>query len=177
MKKSGSLLLCFLLLLALITVGCGQKKDAEPTVATMTAGKTYGTGAKSFAFSVTDPEGNETAVTVKTDKQYVGEALLELGLIAGEDSSFGLYVKTVNGVTLDYDKDGKYWALYVDGEYALTGVDTTEVVDGSAYAFVAESYPIQKNPDHLHFRRLVGIFHMSAVGSHRTGIRSIPESK
>ena len=138
MKKSGSLLLCFLLLLALITVGCGQKKDVEPTVATMTAGKTYGTGAKSFAFSVTDHEGNETAVTVKTDKQYVGEALLELGLIAGEDSSFGLYVKTVNGVTLDYDKDGKYWALYVDGEYALTGVDTTEVVDGSAYAFVAE---------------------------------------
>ena len=45
-----------------------------------------------------------------------------MGLIAGEDSDYGLYVKTVNGVTVDYDTDGKYWAFYVDGEYAATDV-------------------------------------------------------
>ena len=60
---------------------------------------------------------------------------MELGLIAGDDSEYGLYVKTVNGVTLDYDKDGKYWAFYINGEYASTGVDSTDITAGAEYAF------------------------------------------
>ena len=68
----------------------------------------------------------------------VGAALLSLGLIAGEDSEYGLYVKTVNGVTVDYDTDGKYWAFYVDGEYAATGVDSTDITAGATYTFKAE---------------------------------------
>ena len=63
---------------------------------------------------------------------------MELGLISGEESQYGLYVKTVNGITLDYDKDGKYWAFYIGGEYAVTGVDTTEITAGSTYTFKAE---------------------------------------
>ena len=59
-------------------------------------------------------------------------------LIAGEDSEYGLYVKTVNGVTVDYDTDGKYWAFYVDGEYAATGVDSTDITAGATYTFKAE---------------------------------------
>lgn len=56
----------------------------------------------------------------------------------GEDSEYGLYVKTVNGVTVDYDQDGKYWAFYVDGEYAATGVDSTDITAGATYTFKAE---------------------------------------
>ena len=67
-----------------------------------------------------------------------GKALLDQGVIAGEDSSYGLYVKTVNGITLDYDTDGMYWAFYINGEYAQTGVDATGVEDGAVYAFRAE---------------------------------------
>ena len=47
-------------------------------------------------------------------------------------------MKTVNGITLDYDKDGKYWAFYVDGEYATSGVDSTPITDGASYALKAE---------------------------------------
>ena len=46
--------------------------------------------------------------------------------------------KTVNGVTVDYDTDGKYWAFYVDGEYAATGVDSTDITAGATYTFKAE---------------------------------------
>ena len=53
-------------------------------------------------------------------------------------SSYGLYVKTVNGITLDYDTDGMYWAFYINGEYVQTGVDATGVEDGAVYAFRAE---------------------------------------
>ena len=78
------------------------------------------------------------ALALSTGEKTVGAALLSLGLIAGEDSEFGLYVKTVNGVTVDYDKDGKYWAFYVDGEYAATGVDSTDITAGATYTFKAE---------------------------------------
>ena len=86
--------------------------------------------------------GNDAASTATTtddtDEKTVGAALQKLGLIAGDDSEYGLYVKTVNGVTVDYDKDGKYWAFYIDGEYAQTGVDSTDVTAGSTYTFKVE---------------------------------------
>ena len=47
-------------------------------------------------------------------------------------------MKTVNGVTADYDKDGTYWAFYINGEYAMSGVDTTAVEEGATYAFKVE---------------------------------------
>ena len=46
--------------------------------------------------------------------------------------------KTVNGMTADYDKDGVYWAFYIDGEYTMTGVDATNITDGAQYAFRME---------------------------------------
>ena len=91
-----------------------------------------------YLFQVIDGEGNETAVTVSTDADTVGAALAELGIVAGEDSDFGLYVKTVNNVTADYDTDGSYWAFYIDGEYASTGVDATEINEDAVYTFQVE---------------------------------------
>lgn len=41
-------------------------------------------------------------------------------------------------MTADYDKDGVYWAFYIDGEYAMTGVDATNITDGARYAFRME---------------------------------------
>ena len=101
-------------------------------------GKNSGLGEKTFAFQVTDDEGNVTSVTVSTDAETVGEALEELGIIAGDESEWGLYVKTINGITADYDTDGSYWAFYIDGEYAMTGVDATEIDEDAVYAFAIE---------------------------------------
>lgn len=93
---------------------------------------------KTFDFTVVFVDGSSKTYTIKTTKTTVGEALLGAGLIAGEDSQYGLYVKTVDGITLDYDKDGKYWAFYVDGKYAPKGVDQTEIEEGKLYSFKAE---------------------------------------
>lgn len=142
MKKTSrflSLILCVVLVaaMALTAVGCG-KKDNATADGTFVSGATLGDGATTFTLEVVDQEANTVTATVKTDEETVGAALLALGVIAGEDSEYGLYVKTVNGITLDYDTDGKYWAFYIDGEYAMTGVDSTDVVDGSTYKFAAE---------------------------------------
>ena len=92
----------------------------------------------SFTVVTTDLEGNETTHKIKTEAATVGEALIEEGLIAGDPSDYGLYITTVNGSTLDWDKDGKYWAFYINGEHAQTGVDTTNVEDGAVYTFKPE---------------------------------------
>lgn len=97
-----------------------------------------GEGAVQFAFTVVDKDGNETAFEIHTDKEIVGEALLDLELIAGDDGAYGLYVKTVNGITADYDTDQTCWAFYVDGEYATSGVDTTPIEEGKTYTFKVE---------------------------------------
>ena len=81
---------------------------------------------------------NETDFEIHTDQKTVGDALLEQNLIEGDESDYGLYVKTVNGITADYDTDGSYWAFYVNGEYAQTGVDSTPVEEGSTYSFKVE---------------------------------------
>ena len=85
-----------------------------------------------------DGAGQETRFQIRTDETTVGAALLKLGLIAGDQGQYGLYVKTVNGITVDYDTDGRYWAFYVDGEYASTGVDDTQAVQGGTYSFQVE---------------------------------------
>lgn len=94
-----------------------------------------GEGETHFMFEVIDAEDNVTYFNVSTDAATVGEALVDCGLIEGEDSEYGLYVKTVNGITADYDVDQTYWAFYVGGEYATTGVDSTEIEDGNTYSF------------------------------------------
>ena len=38
----------------------------------------------------------------------------------------------------DYDKDGTYWAFYINGEYASTGVDSTTIKEGDSYSFKQE---------------------------------------
>lgn len=140
--RALSLLLCVLLFAAAWTcTGCGKQQEtdasSEADVQVKDA-ESIGEGAKSFYFEATDPEGNTKAYLVHTDEESVGAALLALDLIAGEDSAYGLYVKTVLGTTVDFDKDGKYWAFYIDGEYAMTGVDATEITEGAVYAFRAE---------------------------------------
>lgn len=68
----------------------------------------------------------------------MGEALEDVGLLVGEEGEFGLYVKAVNGIPLDFDKDGLYWAFYENGSYAMTGVDMTEIAPDTVYSFKAD---------------------------------------
>ena len=94
---------------------------------------------KTFTVEVVDKDGAMTTVTVKTDLETVGEVLQEAGMLQGEAGPYGLYIKTVNGITADYETDGTYWAFYVDGEYAMAGVDMTESADGAVYTLQVET--------------------------------------
>ncbi len=146
LKKLLSFTVCFVLIaaIALCMTGCNGKTDTDSSSVSTGTGSSavestvIGKGEKSFDFTVTDVDGKKAAFKVNTDKSTVGDALLELELIAGDKGDYGLYVKTVNGITLDYDKDGKYWAFYENGSYAQKGVDLTEITEGASYEFKAE---------------------------------------
>ncbi len=141
--KSKITLVVSIMLIAAMAItfsACGTAEETAVSSVTETVSQTVkelGKGATQFTFIVNDGE-NETEFLINTDKKTVGEALLDLKLIAGDQSEYGLYVKTVNGVTVDYDKDKAYWAFYIDGEYAQTGVDATQIEAGKTYTFKVE---------------------------------------
>ncbi len=130
-KKIALAVICIFLLL--LSCGCGPKMSENDGSARIDS-EVMGRGEKSFTFSVTDTEGNTVTCTVRTDKNTVGQALTELNLIAGELGPYGLYVKTVTGITLDFDRDGKYWAFYEGDSSAAQGVDSTNIVNGASYS-------------------------------------------
>lgn len=136
MKRFLALFLSALMLLSLVGCNSGAGQTAGNKV--IENGATIGEGEKSFVTEVVDADGNTVKFTVQTNEKTVGEALQKLGVIDGEEGDYGLYIKTVNGITADYNKDGVYWAFYVDGEYAMTGADMTDVVDGTVYTFRVE---------------------------------------
>lgn len=153
-----SLVLLFALIaaIALSLVAC-DNKDVADTSAETTAENTtaeavtsddteapaepsateVGEGQTEFTFNVKFADGTTRSYLVKTDKTTVGAALLDAELIEGDNSEYGLYVKKVCGEEHDYNTDGSYWSFYINGEYAMTGVDSTAVTAGEVYSFEA----------------------------------------
>lgn len=124
-KRILSVILCVALLLALLC-GCTPKENStnsEP---------------KTFTLEVVYEDGKTEELKLTSTEKYVGAALLAEGIIEGEDGKYGMYIKSVNGVVADFNKTGTYWAFYIDGEYATTGVDKAEIEDGAKYTLKVE---------------------------------------
>ena len=137
MKKTA--IIAFILIIAVtvaVLTSCGADQSADKWEnASYTTDTEFGSGAKTVTVTVKVEEHTVT-FTINTDKSTLGDALLEHGLIAGEQGDYGLYVKTVNGITADYDTDQSYWGFYQNGEYMMTGVDGTKISGGESYELV-----------------------------------------
>ena len=104
-----------------------------------------GEGSKAYTVEVIDDTGASTVYEGTTDAEYLSELMDELAAAEdfsydGYDSDYGLYITTVNGLLADYDTDGAYWSIYVNGEYGMYGADSQVVTDGDAFSFVYEVY-------------------------------------
>ena len=118
MKRMISLLLVLVMLFAL--AACGKKTDAPAEAVT-------------FTVIVTDLEGNETTFEYTSSAASVGDALVAEGLVVGHEASYGLYIDAVNSIAADWDKDQTYWAFYINGEYATTGISDTPITADTTY--------------------------------------------
>ena len=138
MKKT-SIIICLLIVVAIgLFFLQGEEKTHKTDLwenALYTENTTLGTGENTLVVTV-EVGDKSVEFTIKTDKTVVGDALKEHNLIDGEEGIYGLYVKLVNGIEADYDKDKSHWAFTKGGQSMQTGVDSAKFKDGEHYELV-----------------------------------------
>lgn len=134
MKKSVIILTVVALMLCFVSCKKSNTSNEIWKDAIYTEDTEIGNGEKTITFTVTALDKSVT-FTVSTDKKTVGEALSEYDLLEGEQGPYGLYVKKVNGMRADYEKDNAYWSFMIDGKASMEGVDLTELEDEGSYGF------------------------------------------
>ena len=131
MKRFISVVL--LITICLCFFGCGGKTETDLWAnALYTEDTVLGNGATTIYVDVATEEKTVT-FTIKTDKETVGDALLENNLVSGEKGAYGLYVKFANGIEADYNKNQSYWAFTKGGESLMTGVDGEKIQTDAHY--------------------------------------------
>ena len=95
-------------------------------------------GSKNITLSVIDSAGKETIYTLSTDAQYLLGAMEEAeGLtFSGTEGPYGMMLTTVNGETADYNTNGAYWAIIVNGNYGNYGVSMQPVEDDDGFVIL-----------------------------------------
>ena len=95
-------------------------------------------GVKNITVDVVYENGVTDHYQLTTEEQFLLEALKTIPnfTIEGTTSKeFGLMVTKINGKRADYQKDGAYWALLLDGEPCSYGVSQQAIKDGERYTF------------------------------------------
>ena len=97
-------------------------------------------GSKTITVTVIQEGVEDKVFTIHTDAEFLRGALEQEKLIEGTESQYGLYVTTVDGVTVD-ESLHQWWCLN-DGEGNMldTGVASTPIADGDAFQFVLSTY-------------------------------------
>jgi hypothetical protein len=76
-------------------------------------------------------EDQSITITLKTDKETLGEALFEHSLV--NDPSF---FDTANGIKADYSANQAWWKVCKGGEITSVGVSDLVIADGDHYEFI-----------------------------------------
>ena len=119
-KLLRPLLLVFAVLIA-ATVLCTACSQAEPQV-----------GVKTITVQIIVDGQDTVTKSITTEAEYLREALDGENLLIGEEGPYGLFVKTVNGITAD-DAKQQWWCFTKGGADLFTGVDTTPIADGDTF--------------------------------------------
>ena len=127
---------CILMLVALCfsIVSCGNETKETDLweSAVYTKDTEFGSGEKTLLIEVKAGDKSVT-FTIHTDKETVGESLITHDLVSGTQGAYGLYIEQVNGITADYSKNQSYWSFTKDGQYIMTGVDSTKFNNGEHF--------------------------------------------
>ena len=89
-------------------------------------------GDKTIDVVVVHGDGSEAAFQYQTDAEYLGDVLTENGLVEGTESTYGLFITTVDGETAD-DSLQQWWCITREGEMLSTGADQTPIAHGEQY--------------------------------------------
>lgn len=123
MKKknfAGILILCLATIISIAF--CFYAKD---TVSSQTP------ATKKIVIKVIIGE-NEKVFDISTNGKTLSEATDEIKLVEGEQGQYGLYIKTVNGYTVDESKQ-EWWCITKNQEPVFEGIDNIKIADGEQY--------------------------------------------
>lgn len=126
-----------MLVMSLFIVSCVDKDGGGSGDMLYTEDTTLGKGNTTFTLIVEHINDKKVTFTINTDKTILSDALVEVGILEGHDSTYGLYIDAVNGVTHDFNTDKTYWAIYEGEAYASTGIDGITIVNDATYKLVA----------------------------------------
>ena len=127
-------LLLYIIVIAVSAVGCVD--NTYDATAVYTEDAVLGEGSRTITVKIVDNESKAINLTINTDCDNLGDALKEHNLVSGDNSAYGLYIKMVNGVVADFDKNGAYWAFLKNGKQLMTGADGEKIENGNTYNIV-----------------------------------------
>ena len=130
MKKNTKIILAIVALVAVIGIFLGVYFAIRPQAQE---------GMKHITIQIVYADGSVKNHEYDTTAEYLSEILLEKELVTGYASEeFGFTIESVDGIKLDWAKDGAYWALYEGEEYATTSAAGIVLTDGAVYKLVYE---------------------------------------
>lgn len=88
-------------------------------------------GSKTVTIEVAAPDYSNTH-KIKTDAEFLGDALKEEGIIEGEEGQYGLFITSVDSIKADTSKQ-QWWCITKGGADVMTGVDVTPIADGDTF--------------------------------------------
>lgn len=88
-------------------------------------------GSKTVTIEVAAPDYSNTH-KIKTDAEFLGDALKEEGIIEGEEGQYGLFITSVDSIKAD-DSKQQWWCITKGGADVMTGVDVTPIADGDTF--------------------------------------------
>lgn len=124
-------------LLVFNLAACSKQVNKEVDPSDKSTYSEIGTGARSFYLDIIFEE-HEKHYKISTGQSNVGPALEELGLVEGHNGEYGLFIESVEGEKHVYEEDGKYWAFYEEGQYAVKSIDRTPIKNEALYALRVE---------------------------------------
>jgi len=89
-------------------------------------------GEKTLTVEVIHSDGTANRFDMKTDAEYLADALVGNGIVVDNQSAYGLYILTADGETADESKQ-EWWCITKGGESVMTGASDTPIADGDAY--------------------------------------------
>ena len=88
---------------------------------------------KTFTLQVVHADGSTLEKEITTQQVYLANALFDEKILTEEDAlQTGMYT-IVDGEEASWEKDQAYWGFYVNGQYAIEGMNTTQIEDGAVY--------------------------------------------
>lgn len=92
-------------------------------------------GEKQITVTVVYKDETEKDFSIKTDKEYLGETLLEEKLITDDEFKSGYYT-FIDGIRADYNKDKAWWRITKNGEDITVSMNQLAISDGDSFEII-----------------------------------------